>query len=254
MQVDVHPPVSSSPRNRTLKLFAGVSLLCALILVAVVGLYARTPDGALASLVKVLATASALLGTGAVVLGIRWLLRADPALKRPLLFVAVVTAGTLLAHLYIVNSPATANSMTLSGTVNSNFHDSQLNVTSALSGSQLRVNVVNIGSNAIGYISISLDSAPLPSANLTPLPNYTTPLQPSSLPGFGFPTDSQGVWSVQANDSSQIDVGYQSLSCYHVPNTSDRRGVFGCVMDETYYVPSAMGILSGIECAPYADS
>ena len=40
------------------------------------------------------------------------------------------------------------------------------------------------------------------------------------------------------------------------PNTSTcfdaTKEVNGCIMDETYYVPSALGLLSGTQCAPYA--
>jgi 4-amino-4-deoxy-L-arabinose transferase-like glycosyltransferase len=43
-----------------------------------------------------------------------------------------------------------------------------------------------------------------------------------------------------------------------VPATQDcidkSKGVFGCIMDEVYYVPASQNILSGMQCAPYADN
>ncbi len=51
-----------------------------------------------------------------------------------------------------------------------------------------------------------------------------------------------------------------SLHFYTVgaPATQDcfdkTKGVFGCVMDEVYYVPASQNILSGVQCAPYQDN
>ena len=43
-----------------------------------------------------------------------------------------------------------------------------------------------------------------------------------------------------------------------VPATQDcydkTKGVFGCIMDEVYYVPASQNILSGTQCAPYQDN
>ncbi len=51
-----------------------------------------------------------------------------------------------------------------------------------------------------------------------------------------------------------------SLHFYTIslPATQDcydkTKGVFGCIMDEVYYVPASQNILSGTQCAPYADN
>ena len=178
-----------------------------------------------------------------------------PELRTPLLIVGAITVGVFLAHLYIVNSPASSVTASLPpALVGSNFSDAHLAVTSSLQGSMLVVHLTNNGGNAISGIALSLDNVTLPSSALSPNPAPDFPLQPGSSGGLGYPIDTQGTWTVSATNTSTLKVSYDYLNCYHVPGPSDNRGVFGCVMDETYYVPSAMGILSGAKCAPYADS
>jgi 4-amino-4-deoxy-L-arabinose transferase-like glycosyltransferase len=55
-----------------------------------------------------------------------------------------------------------------------------------------------------------------------------------------------------------VSVFLVHLYTINLPATADcydsTRGVHGCVMDEVYYVPAAQTMLSGAQCAPYADN
>jgi 4-amino-4-deoxy-L-arabinose transferase-like glycosyltransferase len=246
---------------KPVKLAASASVVCALGVIALLSANAASRGSILVLSTQALAVVSASLGVFSLAVGLRLLWARGPEVRKPLAFLLVLTLGILLAHLYIVNSPPTATQAPpISGRVGTAFGDSHLEVSSSLAGSTLRIHLANIGSDAnssyhaIGRVALSLDGVPLPSLNLSPDPTYLNPLQPESTAFTGFPTESQGVWTVQATTFSRLNVTYQYLTCYHVPDSADRRGVMGCVMDESYYVPAALSLLSGAQCAPYADN
>lgn len=234
------------------------SALCALAFVALLSMNGRNPSQDLVQAAQGLAGLSAALAIAAVTSGFWHIRRSRPDLRKPAAFLVMVTLAVLLAHLYIVNSPPAATSSTVAGTPGQPFGDSHIQVVSQLSGTHLTVHLTNVGSNssvnAMGGVSIFFDGEPLATSNLNPDPTYLAPLQPKSSSALGYPTETVGTWTVNGSSGSVLTVGYQYLTCYHVPTAADPRGVFGCVMDESYYVPSALGILSGEQCAPYADS
>lgn len=236
-----------------MKLTVVLSLVLLVVLVASLWLNARYPSQTLVGSAQVAAVASLLSGIAAFVAGIRRLVRARPEFRKPVLYLGLITFGVLLMHLYIINSPPTSTGGTLRGTVGTTFHDSQVQVSSTLAGSHLRVSIAVTGSNAVSEVKVSLDNQTLPAA-LVPLPTYASPIEPTTASTFGFASVSDATWSVQASSLSVLRVEYQYLTCYHVPDANDRRAVYGCIMDESYYVPSSLGLLSGSQCAPYADS
>ncbi|MDA4121266.1 MAG: glycosyltransferase family 39 protein, partial [Thaumarchaeota archaeon] len=174
--------------------------------------------------------------------------------RRPLAFVFVVALAVFAAHMYIVDSPSATTRSTVSGPANGAFGDSHLQVNASLTGTRLSIHVVDNGSNAIGRLSISLNNVSIPTSNLQPEPTITRPLEPMSASFLGYPTEAVGLWTVSASQSSRLTVNYDYLTCFHVPDSGDHRAVLGCVMDETYYVPSAQSILAGTQCAPFAEN
>ncbi len=198
------------------------------------------------------AAGALLFGLVSLGTGVMHLLKVRPDMKRPLIFVTLLCLIVLGAHLYIINSPPayTAGSP-LSGSTASTFSDSQLQVSSIISGSSLTVTVTNIGSNAVSSVSLDLGNSSLPASGFTEAVTPTDPLQPQSVSDIGFRDSATGTWAMPSGAGSTLKVHYEYLTCYHVPDSNDRRGVFGCVMDETYYVPSAMALLSGTQCANY---
>ncbi len=240
------------------KVTTPVSLLLMMLVVALLSVNARFPSPFFVGYAQLAAVGSLALGVIAFAMGVTWLVRSRPESRRAALYLGLLAAGVLLLHLYIVNSPATSTPGTLSGTVGTAFHDSDLQVSSFFSGSQLRVSIIDAGSSsdshAVAQVSVFLDNKALPSSVLSPLPTFTNPLEPTSTSSLGYGSESTATWSVSATPASVLRVDYSYLTCFHVPNVNDTRAVYGCVMDETYYVPSALGLLSGNQCAPYADS
>ena len=238
------------------KPLALLSVLCIALLLATLSIYARYPGRALFSLAQVSALAALLLGMAAFVTGVIRLARVRLDLRKPMAFLFVITSIIFLMHLYVVNSPPTSTAGTLSGPVGSSLQDSQLRVSSSLVGTLLHVEVTDAssGSNAhaVAQIRVSINNQSLPDSAFSPLPSYSAPLEPADVAYLGYNSTTAATWTVQATAPSTLRVDYQYLTCFHVPDVNDSRAVYGCIMDETYYVPSAMGILSGTQCAPYA--
>ena len=197
---------------------------------------------------------TAAAGIASVVLCLRDLGRTRPDLRVPLLFLVILTVGVFAAHIYVVNSPATTIRGDLSGVAGTTFTNAQISASSSMTATRLEVDINNRGSGAISFIVVSLDGSILPQSGFDFVATPLSPIQPLSTAGLGYPTGARGIWNVSATNTSSINISYDSLNCYHVPSQSDNRGVFGCVMDETYYVPSAMGMISGVKCSPYADT
>jgi len=190
--------------------------------------------------------------------GLRYLVARKPDLRRALLFVGALTLVVFIAHLYVVNSPPTFTDGTVGGLVGSTFGDSHLLISSSkvTSNSLFVVNITDVGDSAVGNLSLYLDNRSLPVTGFVSLPSNSDPLLPSSSTQFRLTTEVQGNenWhgTINVTSASSLRLEYQLLTCYHVPNPGEASGVFGCVMDEVYYVPTALGILDGIQCAPYA--
>lgn len=255
------PPLSFSlPAKKAMKITSVASALLAIAVVVLLARNTAAPSEILVQASQALAMASALSAAAAIYSGFWHIRSSRPDLRRPAMFLVMVTLGVLLSHLYVVNSPPTAQTVAVTGPVGRTFGDTHLQVSSSLSGSKLTVHVLNVGSgangslNAIGSVSLDVNGISLPGSNFNPAPSYDSPLQPASTASLGYPIDAAGVWTVNPASASSLTVSYQYLTCYHVPTADDQRGVFGCIMDESYYVPSALGLLSGEQCAPFADS
>ncbi len=231
---------------------AVVLLLCTLALLTA---NAAAPEGALVAASEVTAALALVLGLVAAASGLAHFATSRPDLRRPLLFLLAVTLVVFAAHMYIIDSPPAFTAGSVSGSVGGSFNDSALSISSELRGSTLTVNVTDVGSNAVGRLSLYFDNASLPASGLSPEVTPDDPLQPSSSSGLGFPTSATGTWTVGATSgSSTLTADYETLTCYHVPQPGDAEGLYGCIMDETYYVPAAMAILSGEHCAPFQDA
>jgi 4-amino-4-deoxy-L-arabinose transferase-like glycosyltransferase len=239
---------------KRVKLAATLSVLLTGLVVALISADALHPSGAFVGAAQVSAVGALGFGLGAFALGVEHLTRIRPELRRPLAVVGAITLAVLVLHLYIINSPPSSSDSSVSGGVNATFHDDLVSVSSTLAGSQLSVSVTDTGSNAISKVVVVFDGVPLPASGLFQVPTATNPLEPVSSSYLGYVSQISGKWAVLTNASTSVSVDYSYLSCFHVPSSNDSRAVYGCVMDESYYVPSALGILSGTQCAPYADS
>jgi 4-amino-4-deoxy-L-arabinose transferase-like glycosyltransferase len=243
-------PLRARLAKRILKAASLASLALLLSVVGTLSANAEAPSGLLVAAAQVLAVLSLGSAALAVASGVVLVYVGRPDLRRPLVFVVILTFAVFAAHLYIINDPPTSVPGTLTGAAGHPQSDSYVTVTSTLNGSTLYLDVRDSGSNAIDYLSVSFAGVPLPASGLTPAPSAVSPIEPASSAFSGLPTDSLGRWSVQGGPSSALTVDYRYMTCYHVPQVGDSRGVLGCVMDETYYVPSALGILGGTQCAP----
>ncbi len=232
-------------------ILAIASLLWVLTLVCA---NAKWPFGPLVEAAAVLSGLALVLGLTALAAGLAFSWSAHPDFRKPLLFLVAVALIVLAAHMYIIDSPPAFTPGSVSGKVGNVFSDSQLLLSSTLDGTKLSVTITNVGSNAVGQIALYVGNVSLSSARLSPAVTLSDPLQPDSSSSLGFPSDAQGTWTVAATNSSTLTADYESLTCYHTPQPGSATGEYGCIMDETYYVPAAMAILSGAKCAPFADS
>jgi hypothetical protein len=236
--------VTSEPRSdlfvalRRL-LFALFALLVAFILVVVA--HSALSNDLLFSAAQVLGVAFVFLAGASALLGAVYAWRKYPQHHRAIQFVAAITLITLLAHLYIVGSPAASTGATVSGAVGTSFGDKQITVSPSVTGQVLSLDLKASGADAIADVSVALaNGGPLSGSGFASPPTFSSPLQPGG--------SVDGTWTLPSSaSSSNISVSYQYLTCY---STSSRS--YGCIMDEVFYVPEAMGILSGQHCSTTA--
>lgn len=221
-------------RRLLLCVFADLALLLLTVYAHVI-----TSDAFLLLPVAVLGVALVILSVAAIAAGLVFAWRSYPQHRRPIVFVVVITLATLLAHAYVIGLPQAATQASVSGAVNTTFGnqtDDKLSVSSTLSGQQLTITVTAMG-NAVAAVNVSSGGQALQGPGFTEPPTYGFPLQPGST--------ASGVWRAPAAGSSaRLDVTYQYLTCY----STDSR-TYGCIMDEVFYVPEAMGILAGQHCS-----
>jgi len=236
--------------KRPTKAAAAAALACLGVACALVAVNASSSDYLLVLGAEVFSAAALGLGLVSLSLGLAHLLPSRPDLRRPVIFLVLVCLALLGAHLYIINSPATYTpGGPLVGPVGEPFSDSNILVSSHLSGSTLFVNATDVGSNAISSVTLSVGNLTLSPSGFTGAPTPDFPLQPQSATSSGFRDSVIGAWTIPRGNPATINASYQYLTCYHVPDQSDERGVFGCVMDETYYVPAAQTLLAGTQCS-----
>ena len=195
--------------------------------------YLVVPIYALGGIMVALAAASVVSGTY-----LAWTRHSDH--RRAILFVVGITLATLVAHAYVIGTPAVATPASVSGDPATGFSDSRVAVNGTQTGAQLSLTVTDIGSDAIGSVNVSSGGAALrqvPSAYAFTGPTMASPMGPDQ--------EFVGAWALPSNaTASQVTVQYQYLSCYSTDKQS-----YGCIMDEVYYVPEAMAILNGTHCS-----
>jgi hypothetical protein len=200
--------------------------------------HAATSSDALLKPALFFTVALALLSAGALLLGTAYAWIAYPQHRRAVAFLVLVTGLTLAAHLYIANVPAASQSGSVAGSLGTVFKDQQIQVNSSLQGSVLAVTVRASGGNPIAGVQVSADGVPLQGTWQGSTPSYPTPLAAGS--------SATGDWAVGVTPK-QLNVTYQYLVCY-----DQSSAVYGCIMDEVFYVPEAQGILTGAHCSTTA--
>ena len=244
---------SKGPRS-ALHSFLRVLLTATLVelglFVVLVVVHAALPITALALVADFVGISLGITSILTLCMSVAFVYLAYPRYRVPLVFLVLLTASTLAAHLYIINSPPTSTPGTLSGPVGTSLQDSNLQVSSSLIGTLLHVNVTDVGGEAVAQVNVSIDNQLLPDSTFSPLLSYSTPLEPTGAANLGYNSTAKATWTVQATAQANLSIDYQTLSCFHVPTPSDNRAVYGCIMDETYYVPSAETMLKGTQCGP----
>ena len=230
---------------------AGLAGMAGLLLLST---NARFPSDLLVSVAQVAVFAAFLSGGVSLFSGISMLYASRPDSRRGLVYLCLLTTFVLAAHVYIINSPATFTPERLTVVPGQQASGSHLNVVSTLAGNTMRVDVFDIGDSAVSSLKLTLDGVVLPNSALSVVPTAERPLEPTDAGGVGFPTTTHGNWTVSLTSNSSLLVDYDVNTCFHVPRIDDARAVYGCVMDEVFYVPSAQGFLSGEQCAQYGDS
>ncbi|MDA4126316.1 MAG: glycosyltransferase family 39 protein [Thaumarchaeota archaeon] len=192
---------------------------------------------------------AAVLGAGLITLslaslavGVTYAWSAFPVHRRAMAFVVGLTLAVLIAHLYVVGLPPASDAHAVSGTIGTQIVSGDkdgngnpiLTVTSSQTGQQLNVTVTASGSEALANIQLNAPSHLLGTGFTKPL-SYSDPLGPGS--------SAVGTWTLPTQQT-RLNITYQSLNCY---NTGSKN--YGCIMDEVFYVPEAMGVLSGQHCA-----
>ncbi len=236
MQTDARPPSGILGSRLLLWLVSGAFADLAL-LVVVVFAHAAVPDSGLLLPAGILAALLALLVVGSTILAIVRAWKAFPQHRRPIVFMVAITLAALLAHAYIIGSPAAATAATVQGQVGASFHDDRLNVGSTVNGQTMTLFVDVTGGDAVADIVPQVNGFALPGTGFSSPPTLSSPLLPDAT--------AVGSWTLPASSSNaNVSVAYEYLSCY---STSSH--TYGCIMDEVFYVPEAMGVLQGQHCS-----
>ena len=207
------------------------------LLLGVIFAHAATSSEALLIPAALLGAALAFFSVGSLVIGVVYAWKSFPIHRRAVAFVVGLTLAVLLAHLYVVGAPPSSDSRMVSGPIGTQIHSADLTVSSSLNGQVLNLTVTATGSASVANIQLNAPTH-LAGSGFSNPPTYSEPLAPGN--------SAVGTWSLPAQ-STQLNITYQSLNCY---NTGSRN--YGCIMDEVFYVPEAMGILSGQNCSTTA--
>ncbi|HEV2139254.1 MAG TPA: glycosyltransferase family 39 protein [Nitrososphaerales archaeon] len=237
---DAPQGVGSLPRALRLLLLA-VFVDLALLIVVIFAHVATSTQGLLIP-AAVLGVGLVAFSLASLVVGVTYAWKAFPVHRRAMAFVVGLTLVVLLAHMYIIGFPPASDTRALSGTIGTQVVSGDkdgngnpiLTVTSSLTGQLLNVTIRASGSDAITNVQLNAPTH-LTGAGFTKPPSYSDPLGPGS--------SAVGTWTLPTQQT-QLNITYQSLNCY---NTESRN--YGCIMDEVFYVPEAVGLLSGQHCA-----
>ncbi|MDG6988587.1 MAG: glycosyltransferase family 39 protein [Nitrososphaerota archaeon] len=229
---------SEEPVSRLLLgLFAGSSAAILLLLVLVIIVHALTSAPSLVPVVGVLSVTLAGFAVISIADGICFAWSRYPAHRKAVTFVVAVTLATLLAHAYVMGTPGVSTPGSASGAVGTHFGNSEVSVNSSRVGAQLVVSVqAEAGGSAIANLSILSGGAPLAGGGFVQPPSYSSPLEPGNT--------ATGMWTLGPGETvANVTVDYRSLTCY---DSTDQ--VYGCIMDEVFYVPAAQHMLAGAQC------
>ena len=226
-----------------LRMFVAAAILTLGAAVAAVFVHFYYPDPSALALATALTAILAAFSVVSLATGVWFAWGRYRQHRRAILFVVGITLATLAAHAFIINTPAAGGSGTVSGVPGTPFGDSKVSVTSSLVGEQLEVTVqAEAGGSAIAGVTLLANGSPLAGGGFSPLPSYASPLQPGAT--------TAGAWTVPAGENlTSLTVDYTPLVCY---DTTDQ--VYGCVMDEVYYVPASQHLLAGDQCQVGAPS
>ena len=235
-----------SPSVKSGRLRAALRILLVVVFVDLAGLLLVLFAHALLSAAVLVTVAEALfvplvfLSVASILVGTSYAWASFPQHRRAILFVVAITLVTLLAHAYIMGAPPASSGATVSGQPGVTFSDSKLTVGSTVAGSVLTLSVDATGGDAIANVTVSGNGQPLSGPGFSSPPSFSDPLQPGQ--------SVAGDWNLPASGNlTSLNVSYQYLTCY---STSSK--AYGCIMDEVFYVPEAMGILSGQHCSTTA--
>ena len=222
--------------RRPLKALVTLAFADLAALMVVVYAHVVTSDGALVIPAEALGVALALLAGAALVMGVAHAWLAYPDHRRPVAFIVAVTLATLLAHAYVIGTPAASAPGSVSGQAGSSFGDERLTADSSVANSTLTITLTAHGDNAIAQANVTAGGVPLQGSWAGGEPSFASPLQPG--------TSTTGSWLLPPTASQEsVNVSYRYLTCY---DTGHR--FYGCIMDEIFYVPEGMGVLAGQHC------
>ncbi len=232
-----------APSRRVLLALIGGAVVTLSLLTAAVLLHAYIGIPALVLSAEVLAALLGALSVASIAYGVYFSWRSYPRHRRAIVFVVAITLATLVAHAYIINVPPVTSPGSISGAPGSTFADGKVSVNSTLAGGNLTVNIeAESGGSAIAGLTVLGNGVPLADGGLVNPPSYASPLEPGST--------ATGVWTLPAGENiTTLTVDYNALTCY---DTSD--SVYGCIMDEVYYVPASQHLLAGDQCQVGAPS
>lgn len=227
---------------KAFRLLVAASVVSLLALVLAVFLHALLSAGWLVLPIQVLASVFAVAAVGGVAAGGVYAWSAYPKHRRALLAIALITGATFTAHAYVMGSPPAYTVQTASGPVGTPFSNGKINVTSSVSGNLLTVAVTSqsqhVGDSiqccVIAGLKLENSSGALAGTGFAAPPTLASPLRPAAT--------AVGTW-VLTKPVNTLNITYDSLTCYSID-----RQEYGCIMDEIYYVPEAMGILAGQQC------
>ena len=213
---------------------AAVAVLAALVVVLVA--HASTSSSLLLKPAEFLTIAVTMLACASLVTGMAYAWVAYPQHRGTTAAITLLTAAVLIAHLYVVNDPPVAQQAAVVANVGTATGDQYVSLNSTLMGQTLSVSAFVNGSNAVAQVNVSaIGGGTLVGPGFASSVSYASP----AVPG----TSVQADYSVEGQ-VSQVNVTLHYLVCYSASSK-----VYGCIMDEVYYVPEAMGMLAGIHCS-----
>ena len=235
--MEIEPTQGGRVPETLVRIFVSASVLTLAATVALVFVHFYYPGPSTLALVSVLTAVLAGYAMTSVAAAVWFAWERYRQHRRAMLFVVGITLATLLAHAYIINTPPAAGMGAVSGAPGTPFGDSKVSVTSSVAGQRLEVTVqAEDGGDAIANLTLLGNGTPMAGGGFSPRPTYASPLQPNE--------STSGYWTVPAGENlTKLTVDYAPLVCY---DTSSQ--VYGCIMDEVFYVPAAQHMLAGAQC------